>query len=135
VVVGILEAPAPHKGAMYPLFGAVEYTYEETAHVLSRLLGKEIEYKQVDFEEFKQTLQAGMKTSAKSQTSRTLSAESERTTEQKAEDDFLFQHLHQVAIDHQNGICAGTNDKVEKLGGRPPMPLEAFIEKYRAVFE
>jgi hypothetical protein len=24
---------------------------------------------------------------------------------------------------------------VEKLGGRPPMTLEAFIEKHRAAFE
>ena len=136
VIVGILEDPAPHKGVMHPLFGPVEYTYEETAQVLSRLLGKDIEYKQVDFEEFKQTLQAGGKTSSKSQSSRTLSASSERTPEQKVGDDFLFQHLKQVAIDHQNGICAGTNDYVEKIGGRPPTTLEAFIEQnHRAFFE
>ena len=40
----------------------------------------------------------------------------------------------EVAIDHQNGIFAGTNDLVEKIGGRPPMTLEAFIEKHRAAF-
>ena len=59
VIVGILEDPASHKGKVYPLFGPVEYSYQETAQVLSRVLGKEIEYKQVGFEEFKQTLQAG----------------------------------------------------------------------------
>ena len=48
---------------------------------------------------------------------------------------FTVQHLREVAIDHQNGIFAGTNDLVEKLGGRPPMTLEAFIEKHRAAFE
>jgi NAD(P)H dehydrogenase (quinone) len=134
VIVGILEDPASHKGAMYPLFGPVEFTYEETAHLLTRLLGTKIEYKQVDFEEFTQTLQAGPKTSAKSQSSRTWSAKSERTTEQKVGDDFLFQHLRQVAIDHQNGVCAGTNDHVEKIGGRAPTTLEAFIDQHRAVF-
>ena len=134
VIVGILEDPASHRGGVYPLFGPVEYSYQETAQVLSRVLGKEIEYKQVGFEEFKQTLQAGAQTSAKSQSSRTFSAKSERTPEQKAGDDFLFQHLHEVAIDHQNGIFAGTNDLVEKIGGRPPMTLEAFIEKHRAAF-
>jgi hypothetical protein len=36
---------------------------------------------------------------------------------------------------HQNGIFAGTNDLVEKLAGRPPMTLDAFIEKHRAAFE
>ena len=50
------------------------------------------------------------------------------------ENSFLFQHLREVAIDHQNCIFAGTNDLVEKLGGRPPMTLEAFIEKHRAAF-
>ena len=45
-----------------------------------------------------------------------------------------FQHLREVAIDHQNGIFAGKNDLVEKLGGRPPMTLEVFIEKHRAAF-
>ena len=57
VIAGILEDPAPHKGKIYPLFGPVEYTYQETAQVLSRVLGKDVEYKQVDFEEFSKALQ------------------------------------------------------------------------------
>ena len=47
---------------------------------------------------------------------------------------FVIQHLHEVAIDHQNGIFAGTNDLVEKIGGRPPTTLEEFINKHRAAF-
>ena len=116
VIVGILEDPARHKGKIYPLFGPVEFTYQETAQVLSRVLGKCVEYKQVDFEKFAETLQAGEKASA-------------------VGNSFLFQHLQEVAIDHQNGIFEGTNDLVEKLGGRPPMTLEAFITKYRKAFE
>ena len=116
VIAGILEAPAAHKGHIYPLFGPVEYTYRETAQVLSRVLGKDVHYKQVDFEEFSRALQAGGKNAGR-------------------ENSFLFQHLREVAIDHQNGIFAGTNDLVEKLGGRPPMTLETFIEKHRAAFE
>jgi NAD(P)H dehydrogenase (quinone) len=112
VIAGILEDPAPHKGGIYPLFGPVEYTYEETAGVLSRVLGKPVRYKQVAFEEFQKAFQSV-----------------------RAGNDFLFQHLKEVAIDHQNGIFEGTNDLVEKLGGRPPMTLEAFIEKHRAAFE
>src|SRR5262249_11249340 len=65
VIVGILKDPATHNGKVYPLFGPVEFTYRETAQVLSRVLGKSVEYKQVDFEEFKTTLQAGGKASAK----------------------------------------------------------------------
>jgi NAD(P)H dehydrogenase (quinone) len=116
VIAGILENPTPHGGQIYPLFGPVEYTYQETAEVLSRVLGKRVEYKQVEFEVFKQTLQAGGKASA-------------------VGNSFLFQHLQEVAIDHQNGIFEGTNNLVEKLGGRPPMTLEAFLNKHRKVFE
>src|SRR6202048_1476896 len=58
VIAGILEDPAPHAGKIYPLFGPVEFTYRETAQVLSRVLGKSVEYKLVDFEEFKKSLQA-----------------------------------------------------------------------------
>src|SRR5258708_24776513 len=79
VIVGILEEPATHNGKIYPLFGPVEFTYQETAQILSRVLGKSIEYQQVDFEEFKETLQAGEKASAKP-----------KGREGK---DFLFQHL------------------------------------------
>src|SRR6266568_9025082 len=118
VIVGILTDPASHNGKVYPLFGPVEFTYRETAQILSRVLGKSVEYKQVDFEEFKTTLQAGGKASAKGRDG----------------NDFLFQHLREVAIDHQNGIFEGTNDLVEQLGGRPPMTLEVFIEKHRAAF-
>jgi NAD(P)H dehydrogenase (quinone) len=121
VIAGILDDPAPHAGKIYPLFGPVEYTYRETAQVLSRVLGKSVEYKQVDFEEFKTTLQAGGKASAKGRA--------------RDGNDFLFQHLREVAIDHQNGVFEGTNDLVEKLGGRPPMTLEAFIDKHRKAFE
>jgi NAD(P)H dehydrogenase (quinone) len=116
VIAGILEDPAPHKGGIYPLFGPVEYTYAETAHLLSRVLGKPVQYRQVDFEEFSKVLQASGKNAGR-------------------ENSFLFQHLKEVVIDHQNGIFAGTNDNVEKLGGRPPMTLEEFITQHRKVFE
>jgi uncharacterized protein YbjT (DUF2867 family) len=116
VIAGILEDPAAHKGKTYPLFGPVEYTYEETAKVLGRVLGRPVQYKQVAFEEFQKAFEAGRKTTG------------------RPVNDFLFQHLREVAIDHQNGIFAGTNDLVEKLGGRPPMTLEVFIEKHRAAF-
>jgi NAD(P)H dehydrogenase (quinone) len=121
VIAGILEDPATHNGKIYPLFGPVEYTYRETAQVLSRVLGKSVEYKQVDFEEFKESLQSAEKASAKGRG--------------REGNDFLFQHLREVAIDHQNGIFAGTNDLVEKLGGRPPMTLEEFIITHRKAFE
>src|SRR5271169_3865501 len=49
VIAGLLENPVAHRGEAYPLFGPVEYTYEETARVLGRVLGKDVQYKQIDF--------------------------------------------------------------------------------------
>ena len=115
VIAGLLRDPASHAGKIYPLYGPVEFTYGETAQLLSRVLGRPIEYKQVPFDEFRRNMEAGPRKAA-------------------VGNDFLFQHLKEVAIDHQNGIFAGTNDLVEKLSGRPPLTLEAFVEKHRAAF-
>lgn len=114
VIAGILDAPAAHAGKIYPLLGPKEYTYAEIANVLSKTLGKPVEYKQVAFDQFREQFVP------------------KNRTAQSPGIDFLMQHLREVAIDHQNGIFAGTNDLVEKLGGRPPQTLEAFIEKHRA---
>jgi hypothetical protein len=40
-----------------------------------------------------------------------------------------------VAIDHANGLFAGTDNRVLEIGGRPPLTVEAFVEKHRAAFE
>jgi NAD(P)H dehydrogenase (quinone) len=133
VIVGILEDPAPHKGKTYPLFGPVEYSYEETAQVLSRVLGKDVQYKQVSFEEFKQFRKGESPKPEPHQASG--HDDRERAAKRAEGNDFLFQHLSEVVIDHQNGIFEGTNDLVEKIGGRPPMTLEAFISKHREAFE
>jgi NAD(P)H dehydrogenase (quinone) len=134
VIVGILENPAPHHRKVYPLFGPVEFTYQEIAQVLSRVLGKEVKYKQVSFEAMLQMqAAAGRKTPAE-HTARALYGEFEPKPEPRTGDSFLIQHLREVAIDHQNGLFAGTNDFVEEIGGRPPMTLEEFIVKNLDVF-
>jgi hypothetical protein len=48
---------------------------------------------------------------------------------------FFLQYIREVAADHQAGVFAGTNDLIETIGCRPPMSLEAFIEKHRKVFK
>ena len=130
VIVGILEDPATHKGKIYPLFGPVEFTYQETAQVLSRVLGNSVEYKQVDFRGPFKKMPSERKPPASA--ARRSSAKGKR---RPPGNDFLFQHLREVANDHHNGVFEGTNDLVEKVGGRPPMTLEAFIAKHRKAFE
>ena len=60
--------------------------------------------------------------------------EFEQAPERRGES-FLAQHLRQVTVfDHQNGVFAGTNDLVERIGGKPPTTLEQFIQDNRETF-
>jgi NAD(P)H dehydrogenase (quinone) len=133
VIVGILQNPNPHRGQVYPLYGPVEFTYAEIAQVLSRVLGWEVQYKQVSIDTMLQLMASGGQKPPAGHNARTLYGAFESTSEPRG-DSFVIQHLREVAIDHQNGIFAGTNDLIEKIGGRPPMTLEEFINKHRAAF-
>src|SRR6266852_3510209 len=128
VIVGILENPNPHRGQVYPLYGPVEFTYAEIAQVLSRVLGWEVQYKQVSIDTMLQLMASGGQKPPPGHNARALYGEFEPKPEGQG-DSFAIQHLREVAIDHQNGIFAGTNDLIEKIGGRPPTTLEAFINK------
>ena len=133
VIVGILENPNPHRGQVYPLYGPVEFTYAEIAQVLSRVLGWEVQYKQASIETMLTMMASGGQKPPPGHSARTLYGEFEPKPERQG-DSFVIQHLREVAIDHQNGIFAGTNDLIEKIGGHPPMTLEEFINKHRAAF-
>src|SRR5262245_39788825 len=135
VIVGILEDPAAHRGKIYPLYGPVEFTHEEIAQVLSRVLGKDVQYKQVSLETMLQILTSGGQRPPAQHAARGRYGELEQEPEGRTGESFLTQHLREVAIDHQNGVFAGTNDVIETIGGRPPMSLEAFMEKHRKAFE
>jgi NAD(P)H dehydrogenase (quinone) len=133
VIVSILEDPASHRGKIYPLYGPVEFTHKEIAQVLSRVLGKDVPYKQVSLETMFQILTSGGQKPPAEHSARGLYGEFEQKPEGTAES-FLIQHLREVAIDHQNGVFAGTNDVVKKIGGRQPTMLEEFITKHRKAF-
>jgi len=134
VIVGILENPGQHGGKAYPLYGPVEFTYQGIADVLSRVLGKEVQYKQVSFETMLQMMASGGQKPPAGHNARALYGEFEQAPDRRPGDSFAMQHLREVAIDHQNGVFAGTNDLVETIGGRPATTLEAFIDKHRAAF-
>jgi uncharacterized protein YbjT (DUF2867 family) len=134
VVVGILQDPAAHAGKIYPLFGPTEYTYKEIADVLTQTLGKPIQYKQISFDAMLGMLANSGRPVPEGHSSRTLYGELNSTEPKKPGDSFTVQHLRAVAIDHDNGVFAGTNDFVETIGGRPPTTLEQFINDHRAAF-
>jgi len=100
VIVGILEDPSSHRGKIYPLYGPVEFTHEEIAQVLSRVLGKDVPYKQVSLETMLQILTSGGQKPPAEHTARGLYGEFEQKPEGRTGESFLIQHLREVAIDH-----------------------------------
>jgi uncharacterized protein YbjT (DUF2867 family) len=118
VIAAILESPAAHAGKTYPLFGPVELTYPEIAAIVSRVIGKEVTYQQVPIERYAEIF------IPKRPTQNTSTATKS----------FLMQHLHEVAIDHSNGIFAGTNNYIAEIGGRQPMTVEEFVTRNRKAF-
>lgn len=110
VIAAILENPAEHAGQVYPLFGAVEMNHYQIAEAISETLGRPVRYEPSDIP----TWIAGITS--------------------LGFPDFLTQHLSHVAVDYQHGIFAGTNDLVERIGGRKPTTVQEFIADHRAEF-
>jgi NAD(P)H dehydrogenase (quinone) len=118
VIVGILEDPEPHRGKIYPLYGPVELTHDEIAKIVGGVLGRKITYQSMPIEKWAEV----------------VAGASAGRINGRPGSEFLVQHLREVAIDHTNGVFAGTNDLVEKIGGRPPLTVEAFVAKHRDGF-
>ncbi|MFD1654760.1 hypothetical protein ACFSF1_33980, partial [Pseudonocardia alaniniphila] len=97
--------------AVYTLHGPVEQNHHEIAEAMSGVLGYPVHYEPISVEEF-----------ARAMLKRGLA-------------EHLVQHLSNVAVDYQNGVFAGTNDVVEKIGGRPPLSVEQFVAENRSFFE
>jgi NAD(P)H dehydrogenase (quinone) len=113
VIAKVLLAPDEHKGKVYPLYGGKEYTFAEIATEIGKVIGKPVAYEQVD-----------------AWTLKKLAANSPR----RNHTDTLWQHFQEIAKDHQNGVFAGTNDLVEKIGGKRPIGLPEFLDAHRSAF-
>ena len=109
VIAKILLNPGEHKGKVYPLYGEKEYTFAEIAAEIGKVVGKPVAYEQIDAWDLK-------KLSGNAHTGKT-----ERS-------DTMWQHFEEIAKDHQNGVFAGTNDLVQKIGGKRPMGLPEFLQ-------
>jgi uncharacterized protein YbjT (DUF2867 family) len=110
VIAAVLTDPEPHDGAAYTLHGPVELDHHEIAGIMAATLGIPVRYEPVSVEEFSSAM-----------TARGLPAH-------------LVQHLGNVAVDYRNGVFAGTNDVVEKIGGRAPQSVEQFVLAQKDTF-
>jgi len=110
VIAAVLDNPAPHTGQTYPLFGPMEMSHHEIAAEMARVLCRSIRYEPILVEAFAEFLRA------------------------RGMSDHIIQHLSNVAVDYQNGIFAGTNDVVERIGGKPGTTVAAFVDQHRAAF-
>jgi len=111
VVTAVLTHPAQHIGKTYPLYGPIEHNQREIADIVGHILGRKIIYSPTSIERYRELLQ------------------------KYDLPEFLIQHFLEVAIDYQNGIFAGTNTIIEKITGKAPQPVEAFIIANRRAFE
>ena len=132
LIVAILQDPAPHIGKSYPLFGPVELTHSEIAAVIGQVIGKQVRYEQVPIEKFAELLGSRPKQSPQN-TAMAMYSDPGTLTGGSAKT-FLMQHLQEVAIDHHNGIFAGTNSYIADIGGRQPMTVEEFVSRNREAF-
>jgi len=133
VIVGILQNPEPHRGKVYPLYGPVELTHDEIASIVGRTLDRKIVYQSMPIEQWVEVVANASAGGPARNDAGSLYPEADRVSGRPGSE-FLVQHLREVAIDHTNGVFAGTNDLVEKIGGRAPLTVEAFVAKHRDAF-
>lgn len=111
VVVGILTDPAAHRGKTYVPTGPASLSMAEQAGVVSRVLGRPVEYVDIPGEAWRRLLsQADVMTP------------------------YLIEHLSRVAESHQRGVFDTVTDLVKTLGGVSPQSLEGFIDRHRTAF-
>lgn len=114
MIAKILLTPDEHKGKVYPLYGEKECSFPEIADEIAKVIGKPLGYEQVD-----------------AWTLKKLVANNPGRNYKGRFTDTLWQHFAEIAKDHQNGVFAGTNDLVEKIGGQRPIGFPEFLEAHR----
>jgi NAD(P)H dehydrogenase (quinone) len=109
IIANILEKPDGHGGQAYQLHGPKEYSHEELAAEVSRVLGIALPFEQVTASVFLDIL--GLQDHAT-----------------------LRRHFESVAIDQQEGRIAGLDDIGAKIIGGPLTTVEQFINDNRPRF-
>jgi uncharacterized protein YbjT (DUF2867 family) len=110
IVANIMEKPEPYIGKALQLHGPVEYSHEELAAEVGRVLGKNLAYERVTVSVFLETLGIPQATD-------------------------LRKHFEAVALDQEEGLIAGTDTISREIIGGPLMTVEEFINAHRKAYE
>ncbi len=110
IVANIMEKPQAYVGKALQLHGPVEYSHEELAAEVGRVLGRNLAFEQVTASVFLETLGIPDAT-------------------------VLRKHFEAVMIDQQEGLIAGTDTIGREIIGGPLMTVEAFVNSNRKAFE
>jgi uncharacterized protein YbjT (DUF2867 family) len=106
----IFTDPQKHGGQTYTLTGPVEYSHEELAAEVSRVLGTDLPYEQVTVTAFLELIG-------------------------QPDDKAKLKHFEAVTIDQQEGLLAGVDPAARDIAGQPLVTVEEFIDDRRALFE
>jgi len=106
----IFAEPARHSGQTYTLTGPVEYSHEELAAEVSRVLDTDLQFEQVTVTTFLELIG-------------------------QPDDTAKLKHFEAVTIDQQEGRLAGTTDTARRIIGQPLVTVEQFINEHRPLFE
>lgn len=111
LIAAILQDAKPHAGKTYKLYGPTQMTHHDIAAAMGKVLGRNISYQAIPFEEFEKSRLQTIRSS-----------------------DHVKQHLNMATIDYQNGIFEGEDGIIRQVTGEPPMTVESYIEKNKAYF-
>ncbi|MFJ5219774.1 NmrA family NAD(P)-binding protein [Streptomyces sp. NPDC088354] len=106
----ILASPEKHGGQIYTLTGPVEYSHQELAAEVGRVLGRDLPFEQVTVSTFLEMI--GL-----------------------ADDTAKLKHFEAAAIDQQEGRLAGVSAAAPTITGRPLVTVEEFVNENRSLFE
>lgn len=109
IIANILEKPKGHGGQAYQLHGPKEYSHQELAAEVGRVLGIDLPFEQLTVSAFLEL--AGLE-----------------------DHTVLRRHFEAAEIDQQEGLIAGTDEIGTKIIGAPLMSVEAFVNANRARF-
>jgi len=106
----IFTDPKEHGGRTYTLTGPVEYSHEELAAEVGRVLGKDLPFEQITVTAFLELIG-------------------------QPDDRAKLKHFEAVTIDQQEGLLAGVDPAARTIVGQPLVTVEEFLNDNRESFE